>query len=80
MWDYSHRRCFIAEMLVICGAAQDGVTLFSGQLDKIEDLPTIIWDLVMSEKEIVQIETKMVKTIQTATLLADLILHASRPK
>ena len=32
------------------GCIQDGVNLFSVQLDKMEDLPTIMWDLVMSEK------------------------------
>jgi hypothetical protein len=39
----------------------------SGQLDKMEDLQTIKWDFVMSEKKLVDIDTRRQPTA-TATL------------
>ena len=58
------RLVLIAEMLLICGAAGRLVSLYlSGQLDKMEDLPTIMWDLVMSEKELVEIDVKTINML-----------------
>ena len=54
----------IADILLICGAAGRMVSLYvSGQLDKMEDLLTIMWDLVMSETELVEIDVKTINML-----------------